>query len=48
MRQSLKKRGSLELFGGKMERVCMLRKGQYPQEPEYPISPAAYFYQLTA
>ncbi|MBC8949891.1 transposase [Xenorhabdus sp. TS4] len=31
-----------------IERVSMLRKGQYPQEPEYPISPAAFFYQLTA
>ncbi|MGJ0630232.1 IS6 family transposase, partial [Xenorhabdus bovienii] len=24
----------------------MLRKGQYPQEPECPISPAEFFYQL--
>ncbi|WP_370688999.1 IS6 family transposase [Xenorhabdus aichiensis] len=31
-----------------IERVCMLRKGQYLQEPEYPISPAVYFYRLTA
>ncbi|MEQ1965599.1 IS6 family transposase [Xenorhabdus nematophila] len=31
-----------------IERVSMLRKGQYPQEPEHPISPAAFFYQLTA
>ncbi|QTL39947.1 IS6 family transposase [Xenorhabdus budapestensis] len=31
-----------------IEPVCMLRKGQYLQEPEYPTSPAAYFYRLTA
>jgi transposase-like protein len=29
-----------------VELVSMLRKGQYPQEPECPISPAAFFYQL--
>ncbi len=27
-----------------IELVCMLRKGQYPQEPMCPISPAAFFY----
>ncbi|MDE9542906.1 IS6 family transposase [Xenorhabdus bovienii] len=40
-------RGTQTLLAG-IERVSMLRKGQYPQEPEYPISPAAFFYQLTA
>ncbi|MDE9563451.1 IS6 family transposase [Xenorhabdus bovienii] len=40
-------RGTQTLLAG-IERVSMLRKGQYPQEPEYPISPAAFFYQFTA
>ncbi|MDE9566894.1 IS6 family transposase [Xenorhabdus bovienii] len=40
-------RGTQTLLAG-IELVSMLRKGQYPQEPEYPISPAAFFYQLTA
>ncbi|MGJ0579239.1 IS6 family transposase [Xenorhabdus bovienii] len=31
-----------------IELVSMLRKGQYVQEPECPMSPAAFFYQLTA
>jgi transposase-like protein len=31
-----------------IELVCMLRKGQYPQEPECPISPEAFSYQLIA
>ncbi|PHM51517.1 integrase [Xenorhabdus hominickii] len=31
-----------------IELVSMLRKGQYPQEPGYPLSPAAFFYQLAA
>ncbi len=26
----------------------MLRKGQYPQEPGYPISPAVFFYRPAA
>ncbi|CDG98714.1 transposase [Xenorhabdus bovienii str. puntauvense] len=40
-------RGAQTLLAG-IERVSMLRKGQYPQEPEHPILPAAFFYQLTA
>ncbi|MDE9566055.1 IS6 family transposase [Xenorhabdus bovienii] len=40
-------RGTQTLLAG-IELVSMLRKGQYPQEPGYPILPAAYFYQLTA
>uniref|UniRef100_UPI00056E833F IS6 family transposase n=1 Tax=Xenorhabdus bovienii TaxID=40576 RepID=UPI00056E833F len=35
-------RGTQTLLAG-IELVSMLRKGQYPQEPEYPISPAAFF-----
>ncbi|MGJ0630343.1 IS6 family transposase [Xenorhabdus bovienii] len=31
-----------------IELVNMLRKGQYPQEPECPLSPAEFFYQLAA
>ncbi len=31
-----------------IELCSMLRKGQYPQKPVCPISPAAFFYQLTA
>ncbi|AOM40384.1 IS6 family transposase [Xenorhabdus hominickii] len=33
-------RGVQTLLAG-IERVSLLRKGQYPQEPEHPISPAA-------
>ncbi len=31
-----------------IELVSMLRKGQYLQEPECSMSPAAFFYQLAA
>ncbi|WP_038201890.1 DDE-type integrase/transposase/recombinase, partial [Xenorhabdus bovienii] len=31
-----------------IELVNMLCKGQYPQEPECPLSPAEFFYQLAA
>ncbi|PHM51657.1 IS6 family transposase [Xenorhabdus hominickii] len=31
-----------------IELCSMLRKGQYPQKPACPISPVAFFYQLTA
>ncbi|MDE1478484.1 IS6 family transposase [Xenorhabdus bovienii] len=40
-------RGAQTLLAG-IERVSMLRKGQYPQELEHPILSAAFFYQLTA
>ncbi len=40
------KRAQTVLAG--IELVSMLRKGQYPQEPECFLSPADFFYQLAA